>query len=88
MVERGGSGMSVEVVREALLWCAILNYGLLLVWFLLIALPHEWLYRLWGQWFRVPTGQFDTMNFAGIALYKVGILLFNVVPYLALQIVT
>jgi hypothetical protein len=38
--------MSVEVVRGALLWCAIINYGLLLVWFLLFVLPHGWLYRL------------------------------------------
>jgi hypothetical protein len=79
--------MSVEVVREALLWCAVINYGLLLVWFLLLVLPHEWLYRLWGRWFRLSTEQFDTINFAGIALYKVGIILFNLVPYIALRIV-
>ena len=35
----------------------------------------------------LSTEQFDTVNFAGIVLYKVGILLFNLVPYIALRIV-
>jgi len=26
--------MSIETVRNALLWCAVINYGILLVWFL------------------------------------------------------
>ena len=79
--------MSIEVIRGALLWCVIINFGLLAVWSLLFVLPHEWLYRLWGRWFRLSTEQFDTVNFAGIVLYKVGILLFNLVPYIALRIV-
>jgi uncharacterized protein DUF6868 len=40
-----------------------------------------------GFWFRPTTEQFDAINFAGIMTYKVGILLFNLVPYLALVIV-
>jgi hypothetical protein len=79
--------MSIEMARNALLWCTVLNYGLLVVWFLLYALAHEWLYRLWGRWFRLTAEQLDTINFAGIVLYKVGILLFNLVPYVALRIV-
>jgi hypothetical protein len=35
----------------------------------------------------LSTEQFDAVNFAGIALYKVGILLFNLVPWIALRIV-
>jgi hypothetical protein len=79
--------MSVEVARNSLLWCFVINYGLLLVWFLLYVLPHEWLYRIWGKWFRLTVEQFDVINFAGIVLYKTGILLFNLVPYVALLIV-
>jgi len=79
--------MSIEVARNALLWCTVINYALLLVWFLLLALPHEWLYRLWGRWFHLTAEQFDTINFAGIVLYKLGVLLFNLVPYVALCIV-
>ena len=79
--------MSIEVVRGALLWCAIMNFVLLAVWSLLFVMPHEWVYRLWSRWFRLSIEQFDAVNFAGIVLYKVGILLFNLIPYIALRIV-
>ena len=79
--------MSIEVVRSALIWCTFLNYAVLLVWFLLYALPHNWLYRLWAKWFRLTLEQFDAINFTGIVLYKAGILLLNLVPYVALRIV-
>jgi hypothetical protein len=78
--------MSVETAKDVLLWCAIINYGLVLAWFLPIAFARERLYRLWGRWFRLSAEQFDALSFMGIAVYKVGILLFNVVPYIALVI--
>ena len=79
--------MSFDAVRNIFLWCAVINYLVLLIWFLLLVFPHQWLYRLWGKWFHLTVEQFDTINFGGIALYKVGILLFNLVPYIALRIV-
>jgi len=78
--------MSVDIVRNFFLWCTVINYVLLVIWFLLYVLPHGWLYRIWGRWFRLTAEQFDAVNFAGIAFYKLGILLFNLVPYLALRI--
>jgi hypothetical protein len=78
--------MSIELVRGFLLWCAIVNYGLLLWWFLLFVLAHDWMHRLHGRWFRLSAESFDTIHYAGMALYKIGILLFNIVPYVALHI--
>jgi hypothetical protein len=79
--------MTTEIARNALLWCTVINFGLLGVWFLLIVLPHDWLYGLWRRWFRLSAEQFDAVNFAGIVFFKMGILLFNLVPYIALRIV-
>ena len=79
--------MSIAVVRSFFLWCAVINYFALLVWFLLLVFPHQWLYRLWGKWFPLTDEQFDLVNFSGIALYKLVILLFNLAPYVALRIV-
>jgi hypothetical protein len=78
--------MTVETAKDVLLWCAIINYGLVLAWLLSLAFARERLYRLWGRWFRLSAEQFDALSFIGIAVYKVGILLFNVVPYIALVI--
>ena len=45
----------------------------------------------WAGWPHVAdamiAAQFDALHYAGIALYKIGILLFNLVPYIALRIV-
>ena len=79
--------MSIEMVRHFLLWCAVINYALLLVWALLFMLPHGWMHRLWARWFRLSAEQFDAISFAGIVVFKTGMILFNLVPYVALCIV-
>lgn len=79
--------MSVETLRDAFLWCAVINYGVLLVWFLFFILAHDWMHRLHGRWFRLSVEQFDAIHYAGMAIFKLGIILFNLVPYIALRIV-
>lgn len=79
--------MTLEMIRGALLWCAAINYGLLLLWFLFFLLAHDWLHRLHGRWFRLSVEQFDALHYAGMAFYKIGILLLNLVPYVALRLV-
>jgi hypothetical protein len=53
---------------------------------LLYTQTHELLHRLWRRWFHLTAEQFDAINFAGIMLYKVGVLLFNLVPTLVLSL--
>jgi hypothetical protein len=79
--------MSIAIVHEVLFWCTVLNYGVLLVWFLFFLLAHDWMYQLHSQWFHLSRAQFDALHYAGRALYKIGILLCNLVPYIALRIV-
>jgi len=79
--------MSLATARSVLLWCMLINLGGLMLWGLLIVLPHGWSHRLWGRWLRISPEQFDTVNFAGILFYEILIFVFNVVPYLALLIV-
>ena len=78
--------MSIELTRQVLLWSTIINYGLLLVWFLVFVGAHPWMRQLHGKWFRLPDGQFDALHYAGMSIYKIGILLFNLVPFLVLSI--
>ena len=50
-------------------------------------MAHDWMHRFHGRWFRLPVASFDAMHCAGMTLYKIGIILFNLVPYVALHIV-
>ncbi len=79
--------MSIAMAREALLWCTVINYGVLLVWWLCFILAHDGMYRLHGRWFHLSADQFDALHYAGMALFKIGILLLNLIPYIALRIV-
>ncbi|MGH8502531.1 MAG: DUF6868 family protein [Gammaproteobacteria bacterium] len=80
--------MSIEVTRNFLLWCTVINYGILLVWFLFFAFAHDWIQRIHGRWFRLSGDQFDTLHYAGMAIFKLGIILFNLVPFVVLCIVS
>jgi len=74
-------------LSDFLLWCTILNYAVLLLWFVAFSVAHDWMFKLHGRWFHLTTGQFDSLHYGGMAVYKVGILLLNLVPYVALSIV-
>ena len=84
---KGGGIMTIEVIRGALAWCTVINWGLLLWWFLFFILAHDWIYRFHRKWFDVSVDKFDAIHYAGMGIFKIGIILFNLVPYLALRIV-
>ena len=79
--------MTLDTIRQVLLYSFLINYGILILWFVLLAFPHAWMYRLWGRFFKLSEERFDAINLAGIVFYKIAILFFNLVPYAALRIV-
>lgn len=80
--------VNTEILRSFFLWCALLNYALLLWWFLVFRFAHDQLYRFHGRWFRLSVEQFDAIHYAGMAAYKIGIFLFALAPWLALLIIS
>ena len=78
--------MAIELVQEILGWCSLINVSLLLIWFLFIVFAHDWMFRIHTRWFKLSSEKFDAIHYAGIGLFKMTIVIFNVVPYLALRI--
>ena len=78
--------MTIEVTRSFLLWCTVTNYGILLVWFLFFVFAHDWIQRIHGRWFHLSHDQFDALHYAGMSIFKIGIILFNLVPFVVLSI--
>jgi hypothetical protein len=79
--------MTLVEIRELLLWCAVINYTVLLVWFCAYAFARDWLYSLHSRWFKLSPEGFDAIHYSGMAVYKIGILLLNLVPFSALCLV-
>jgi hypothetical protein len=80
--------MTIETARSFFFWCAVINYAILLLWSVLAIVWRAGFYRLWCRFFRVSEDQFDMINLGGISIYKIGILLLNLVPCVALYIVS
>jgi hypothetical protein len=80
--------MTVEVILGVLGWSTVINYAVLILWFLLFSLAHDWIYRVHGKWFTLKAETFDAIHYAGMAFFKLCIFLFLLVPYLSLRIVS
>lgn len=79
--------MDIEVIRAFFAWCTVINMGLLLWWFLVFALARDRIYRYHRKWFNLSDEQFAGIHYGGMGLFKIGIFLFNLAPYLALRII-
>jgi hypothetical protein len=80
--------MTINELKDFLLWSTAINYGILLVWFGVFVAAHDWLFHLHGRWFNLSAEHFDVLHYTGIAIYKIGIILLNVVPLIALCIIS
>lgn len=76
----------VETVREVLGWSTLLNWGVLALWFGTLLVAHDGLQALHGRWFSIDPERFDEIHYGMMGMYKILILLLNLVPYLALRI--
>ena len=79
--------MTVEIIRDVLAWCSVINLGLLLFWLLWLKLVHDFVYRIHGEWFKLSMERFDALHYGGMLFFKICIFLINIVPYFALRIV-
>lgn len=79
--------MMIDVMRQMFLWCLVINMGILLWWFLVFTLAHDFIYRIHSKWFDIPVKKFDSIHYAGMAFFKILIFVFNLAPYIALSII-
>ena len=77
--------MTIEMLRKFLAWCTVLNMGLLVFWWLLFMVARDWIYRTHGRWFKLSAERFDAIHYGGMAVVKILIFIFNLVPYLVLR---
>ena len=78
--------MTANEIKEVLLWCIGINYALLLAWFGVFVFAHDWMYGLHGRWFKLPVETFDAIHYAGLSVYKIGIILLTLVPLVAFHL--
>ncbi len=79
--------MNPDTIKALLLCSLAINYLILLIWFGVFSLAHDWMYRLHSRWFNLSAETFDALHYAGMAVYKIGIIMLNIAPLVALWLV-
>jgi hypothetical protein len=79
--------MDIHTVRSFFMWCTIINGGLLLLYFLILATAGDWVYRMHTRWFDMPRETFTLIIYGLMGFFKIIYLMFNLVPYIALVLV-
>lgn len=80
--------MNVESVSAFLMWCTVINGSLLVFWTCACILLPDTVYQLQSKWFAIPREKYDLVMYSLLGLFKVMFLIFNLVPYLAIQLIS
>ena len=78
--------MDIHMLCVFFMWCTIINAGLLILMSLILAFAGDWIYRLHTKLFPMPRETFNVVIYSFLGLYKIALIMFNLVPYVALQI--
>jgi hypothetical protein len=79
--------MDIDSITAFFMWCTILNIALLVLSSLLCVCAGDWAYRIHSKWFSISRETFNVVIYSFIALYKILVIVFNLIPYIALSIV-
>ena len=77
---------TVSTLTELLGWSSIINICMLIAASLAVMLMRDSMIKLHGKMFGLDTTDLTRAYFQYIAQYKIAILVFNIVPYIALKI--
>ena len=79
--------MTIPQLQQFLMWCSIINIGLLIFSSLMIMAMQGFICRFHGRLFRLPEESVSKALYLLIGLWKISIFLFNIVPWLALYLI-
>jgi len=79
--------MDIHALTSVLMWCTIINGGLLVLWTIFFLFAPDMVYRTQSRWIPVPRETFDVVMYCFLGLFKILFLIFNLVPYIALLLV-
>ncbi len=79
--------MDIQTLTTFFMWCTILNVALLLLSSLMCICAADWAYRMHSKLFSISKETVNVLIYSFIALYKLLVIVFILIPYIALLIV-
>ena len=68
-------------------WCTIINSCVFVYWAGIVLLAPHWIYRHSSAWFDFTENQFSAIQYVFLGGFKLFIIFFNLVPYIAFRII-
>jgi hypothetical protein len=79
--------MTIQMLTSFFMWCTIINGSLLIFSAIMIIPSEDLVYRMHSKWFSFPRETFNVVIYSFLGLYKIAIIVFNLVPWIALLII-
>jgi hypothetical protein len=79
--------MDITVIKGFFFWCTFIDVLLLVLSFLFCALTGDWIYRTHSKWYPISREAFNVVIYCFIGLFKLFVIVFNFVPWVALVII-
>lgn len=79
--------MDIQTLTIFFMWCTIIDVALFAwatAWFILAP---DFMYRMQGKLFPIPRDSYNVITYSFLGVFKIFIIVFNVVPYMTLLII-
>ena len=77
--------VTLDYVARVLIRSFLLGYIFVIIWFLLFLFGFDGLYRMQSHWFEISRTGFHIVNYCGIGLAKLILIVFFLLPYLSIR---
>ena len=78
---------TVAMLSQFFLWCSIINLSVSILTFLVVVIGRHRVFRIHSRLFGVPEETAAEKIYYSMINYKTIIFVFNVIPYIAIQII-
>ena len=79
---------SIETIREFLGWCSVINIGMLFLSTIMLISMRGWIIKIHANMTGVSEAELPVIYLQFLGNYKMLIIILNLVPYIALRVMT
>ena len=79
--------MNIEMLSQFFLWCSIINIVISLLVFIVVVIGKNRVYSIHSKLFNVSEEKSAEVIYSSMVNYKTIIFVFNIIPYIAIQII-
>ena len=62
--------MDLQILKEFLLWCSVINVGILSLWFIAFISAADLVYKVHSKFSKVTREQFNGIHYAAMLFFK------------------